>query len=253
MTGYFEITEMSQSFGGILALQEMNVSVAKGEVFGVVGPNGAGKTTLLNCICGVYLPNTGTLTLDGVDLTGRRPHRIAAAGIARTFQHADFFAEMPVLDFLLLSRLQFQNKSLVACALGLPTVRRSERAERARAWEILERFGLAKVGKEHLGNLSYGTRKVIDVCRALLPEPQVLLMDEPTSGTSAADRDLLRDLVKQLREDGLTTVIVDHDVAFISDVCDRLLAMSFGKPLAVGTPHEVLSRQDVIEAYVGLE
>jgi branched-chain amino acid transport system ATP-binding protein len=253
LTGYFSISGMSQSFGGIVALDDVSVSVAKGEVFGVIGPNGAGKTTLLNCICGVYVPDRGQLLLDGADLTGKRPHRIAEAGIARTFQHADFFAAMPVTDFLLLSRLRYQTTSLTATALGLRGARRSERAERERAWEMLERFGLEQAGRSVLGSLPYGTRKLLDICRALLTEPSVLLMDEPTSGTAAADRELLRRIVGQLRDDGLTTVVVDHDVAFITDVCDRLLAMNFGRQLAVGEPHEVLARPDVIESYVGLE
>lgn len=118
---------------------------------------------------------------------------------------------------------------------------------------MLERFDLESAGDSLLGSLPYGTRKLLDICRALMTEPSVLLMDEPTSGTAAADRELLRQIVGGLRGDGLTTVIVDHDVAFITDVCDRLLAMNFGRPLAVGQPHEVLARQDVIEAYVGLE
>lgn len=253
MTSYFTVSEMSKSFGGIVALDQVSLSVEKGEVFGVIGPNGAGKTTLLNCICGVYAVDHGRLQLDSADLTGRRPHRIAESGIARTFQHADFFAGMPVIDFLLLSRLQHQTTSLTICALGLPRARRTERQEHARAWQMLERFGLRDVGSSLLGSLPYGTRKVVDICRALMTEPSVLLMDEPTSGTAATDRDLIRDIVGGLSSEGLTTVIVDHDVAFITDVCDRLLAMNFGRPLAVGKPHEVLARQDVIEAYVGLE
>jgi branched-chain amino acid transport system ATP-binding protein len=253
VTGYFEISGMSRSFGGITALDDVSVSVAKGEVFGVIGPNGAGKTTLLNCICGVYAPDRGRLLLDGTDLTGRRPHRVAESGIARTFQHADFFAAMPVIDFLLLSRLKHQTTSLTMCALGLPRARRTERAEHDRARQMLERFGLEQAGGSELGSLPYGTRKLLDICRALMTEPRVLLMDEPTSGTAAADRELLRHIVGSLREDGLTTVVVDHDVAFITDMCDRLLAMNFGRPLAVGKPHEVLARQDVIESYVGLE
>ena len=253
MTGYFDIEHVTQKFGGIVALDDMTVSVNEGEVFGVIGPNGAGKTTLLNCICGVYLPATGRVVLSGETLTGRRPHRVAEAGIARTFQHADFFAEMTVLDFLMLSRLPHQTTSLTLCALGLPGTRRREKAERRRAVETLERFGLGSIKRADLGNLPYGTRKVVDICRALMTEPKVLLMDEPTSGTSATDRELLRDLIITLRDDGLTTVVVDHDVAFITDVCDRLLAMNFGKALAVGTPAEVLARQDVVDAYVGLE
>jgi branched-chain amino acid transport system ATP-binding protein len=253
MTGYFEISDMTQSFGGITALDGVSMSVAKGEVFGVIGPNGAGKTTLLNCICGVYSVDRGRVLLDGTDFTGRRPHRVAASGIARTFQHADFFASMPVMDFLLLSRLPHQTTSLAVCALGLPRARRTERQERDSAWRMLARFGLEDVGRADVGSLPYGTRKLLDICRALLTEPSVLLMDEPTSGTAAADRELLRGIVDGLRDDGLTTVIVDHDVAFITDVCDRLLAMNFGRTLAIGQPHEVLARQDVIESYVGLE
>jgi branched-chain amino acid transport system ATP-binding protein len=249
--GYFDVMEMAQRFGGILALKDMSFSVERGEVFGIIGPNGAGKTTLLNCICGVYRMDGGRVVLDGTELTGSKPHKIVEVGITRTFQHADFFAEMSVEDFLLLSRLKTQVTSLANCALGLPRARCSERDEHRRAREMLARFGLVDIALERLANLPYGTRKVVDICRALMPE--VLLMDEPTSGTSAADRELLRGMVHQLRSDGLTIVVVDHDVGFISDVCDRILAMNLGRPLATGAPHDVLTRPEVIESYVGLE
>lgn len=251
--GFFEIDGLTQRFGGIVALDDISMSVGPGEIFGLIGPNGAGKTTLLNCVCGVCTPDSGRVTLGGAELTGRLPHQVMRAGVARTLQAADFFAEMTALDFLLISRLDHQVTSLAACALTLPHVRRRERAERRRAVAMLERLGLSDVALQELGALPYGVRKLLDAGRALLTEPRLLLMDEPTSGTSAADREALRQLVMGLRTDGITTVIVDHDVAFIADVADRLLAMNFGRRLGEGPPADVLHRPDVLEAYVGLE
>jgi branched-chain amino acid transport system ATP-binding protein len=253
MSGFFTIDGLTQRFGGIVALDDISLSVDEGQIFGLIGPNGAGKTTLLNCVCGVYTPASGRVTLGGTELTGRLPHQVMRAGVARTLQAADFFAEMTALDFLMLSRLDHQVTSLTACALGLPYVRRRERAERQRALAMLGRLGLDGVAGHELAGLPYGTRKLLDVGRALLTEPRLLLMDEPTSGTSLADREALRELVTGLRADGITTVIVDHDVAFIAEVADRLLAMNFGKRLGEGTPAQVLQRPDVLEAYVGLE
>lgn len=244
---------LTQRFGGILAIDDLSVSVSRGEVFGLIGPNGAGKTTLLNCVCGVYLPARGRVVYAGRDITGRRPHRILTEGIARTFQAADFFGDMTVVEFLVLSRLRRQASSVTASLLGLPSVRRSERAERSLALDMLDRLDLVHLAGLRVGGLPYGARKLLDVGRALLAGADLLLMDEPTSGTSLADREALRRLVGEIRADGVTTVIVDHDVAFIADVADRLLAMNFGKALGVGTPREVLERPDVLEAYVGLE
>lgn len=201
----------------------------------------------------VYIPQSGHISVLGNEVTGLRPHRIAAAGVARTFQGADFFAEMPVIDFLLLSRLRYQATSLTGSILGLPRVRRSERGERARALGMLHRLELRDLADHPVGGLPYGVRKLLDVGRALLTEPQLLLMDEPTSGTSTADREALRHIAREIHNEGVTIVIVDHDVSFIADVTDRLLAMNFGKAIGVGTPAEVLARQDVLEAYVGLE
>jgi branched-chain amino acid transport system ATP-binding protein len=250
---YLQVEGLTRRFGGIVAVEDVSLRVAAGEVFGLIGPNGAGKTTLLNCICGVYVPQAGRVVLDGNDLTGKRPHKVMAAGVARTLQAADFFAEMSVLDFLRLSRLDHQVTSLTLCVLGLPNVRRSERAERDRALAMLKRFGLDQLADHELGSLPYGVRKLLDVGRALMTEPRLLLMDEPTSGTSLADREALRDLVGELRAEGITTVIVDHDVGFIAEVSDRLLAINFGRALGEGPPEEVLRRPDVLEAYVGLE
>jgi branched-chain amino acid transport system ATP-binding protein len=250
---FLDVQGLTQRFGGIVAVEDVSLRVAAGEVFGLIGPNGAGKTTLLNCICGVYVPQEGRVILDGLDLTGKRPHKVMAAGVARTLQAADFFAGMSVLDFLRLSRLEQQVTSLTLCILSLPKVRRSERAERDRAMAMLKRLGLEHLADHELGALPYGVRKLLDVGRALMTEPRLLLMDEPTSGTSLSDREALRQVVGELRAEGITTVIVDHDVAFIAAVSDRLLAINFGRALGEGAPEEVLRRPDVLEAYVGLE
>jgi branched-chain amino acid transport system ATP-binding protein len=252
-TNALTISDLSQNFGGVKAVAELSFSVGAGELFGVIGPNGAGKTTLLNCVSGLHHYSQGDITLGGTRLTGRTASQIANLGVARTFQAADFFPEFSVLDYLLLGRYRFCCRSLVRNALSTRGARRAERAERDRAADLLAEFDLAQYRDVEAGVLPYGTRKLLDVLRATLMEPVLLLLDEPTSGTTVADRESLRTAVARIRDLGVTTVIVDHDVRFISDTCDRALAMNFGRELGTGKPDELLARTDVRESYVGLE
>jgi branched-chain amino acid transport system ATP-binding protein len=248
-----EVHAAAVRFGAIHAVNGISFSVAPGEMFGVIGPNGAGKTTLLNAISGLIPLATGTISMDGQDLRGLRPDQITALGVGRTFQAAEVFNDFTVLDYMLLGRLTKQRKSILAAALRIPALVRSDRADRAAAMDLLARYDLAPAAQRLLRELPYGVRKLVDLLRSLFGGNKLLLLDEPTSGTASEDRQLLRQVLAAARSEHVASVIVDHDVQFVTDLCDRILAMSFGEELGVGTPAEVLGRADVQAAYVGLE
>jgi branched-chain amino acid transport system ATP-binding protein len=241
------------AFGGLKAVDDVSFVVAPGETFGIIGPNGAGKTTLLNAVSGLVPLQQGTVRLDGAELHGLRPDQRTARGVSRTFQAAEVFNEFRVRDYVSLGRLSGQRQSVVGAALRLPGIIRAERAERADVERLLATYGLSHIADEVLRELPYGVRKLVDILRALFGRPLVLLLDEPTSGTATSDRVALREALQQAGQDGLTTVVVDHDVQFVSDLCDRLLVVDFGQELGTGAPAEVLARADVRAAYVGAE
>lgn len=239
------------AFGGIRAVDGVSFRVEKGTTLGIVGPNGAGKTVLLNCINGVYRGLKGEVRLAGSRIDALRPHAIAGLGIGRTFQSTQQFKDFRVVDYVMLGRLSQQPRSLIACALALPRVRSRERTERDAARSVLETLGLAAVAGHRLSDLAYGIQKRVDMARAIACEPDLLLLDEPTSGTTTAERAAVAEAVDQMAGAGRTMVIVDHDVNFIAQRCHALLVMNYGKVLAAGEPREVLARREVIEAYLG--
>lgn len=246
------VTDLTRSFGGLRAIEGVSFDVGPGELFGIVGPNGAGKTTLLNCISGVDPPQSGSVWLGDRRLTGVAAHRIAALGVARTFQSADFFGELTVQDYVMVGCAARASTSVLASGLGLRSARRTDREETVVVLDLLEEFNLIDVASVRLENLPYGTRKIVDILRALNGRPRVLLLDEPTSGTSAEDRLSIRGLLSKIKSQGVSILVVDHDIRFISDTCDRLLAMNFGRRLGLGKPAEVLNMPDVVASYVGL-
>jgi ABC-type branched-subunit amino acid transport system ATPase component len=251
--GVLRIDNVSKSFGALKAVDGLSFSVEPGQLFGVIGPNGAGKTTLLNCISSVFGVDSGAITLDTRSLHKLRAHQVSAIGVARTFQAADYFGGFTVFDYALLGRLRFGAKSMIGAALGLPAIRRSEARERRVTAAALEQYGLLGQKDELASELPYGTRKLLDVVRAVLMDPSLLLLDEPTSGTTAADRQALRTVLEGIAAQKITTVVVDHDVSFVADTCHRALAMNFGRELGQGKPAELLARHDVREAYIGLQ
>jgi branched-chain amino acid transport system ATP-binding protein len=245
------IRELGRDFGGLRAVDGIDLDVERGQIVGVIGPNGAGKTTLLNCVSGLLRPNRGTVIFDGRNIERLPAYRVARLGIARTLQLAEHFKNFRVADFVLLGRMEYLPKSLWACGFSLPAVRRKEKQQVKIVSDLLERFDLTEYRKVMLRELPYGTQRLIDLVRALAMEPQLLLLDEPTSGSSEFDRRALRRYLATLRDEGLTTVVVDHDVRFVSDTCDHVMAMALGRPLSAGTPAEVLSNPEVVASYLG--
>jgi branched-chain amino acid transport system ATP-binding protein len=248
---FFTAEGLGIRFGGLSAFSDVTFGVQEGEMYGVIGPNGAGKTTLLNCISGVLRPQHGSVYLRGQQLTRRRAHLVAGLGVARTFQTLENFGDFPVVDFVMLGRLRWRSHSFVPCGIALPGVGRRERDARGEALALLEKFGLRQDAERPIKELPYGTQKMVDVLRALASEPELLLLDEPTSGSSQAEREVLRDMMQALRASGTTTIVVDHDVGFIASSCDRVMAMAFGRQLAEGSAAEVLAHPDVVASYLG--
>lgn len=250
-TPLLRMEEAELHFGGVYAVHGISLAVEREEMLGIIGPNGAGKTTLLNCISGVLPLSGGRIFFDGERIDSVAAHKAAGRGIARTFQIAESFRSFSVLDYVLLGRNAWRPKSLWLCSAGLRSVRRADRQQVAIAESLIEKYKLAEFRHSLLRELPYGHQKLADIVRALAAEPRLLLLDEPTSGSSAEERLMLREVMHELRAEKISTVVVDHEVGFISDCCSRVLAMASGRQLAVGTPEEVLARPEVIDSYLG--
>jgi len=246
------VAHVLRTFGGIRAVDDLTFHVTPGETLGIIGPNGAGKTVLLNLINGVYAIETGTIELDGERIDGLRPHQVAALDVARTFQSTEQVRDFRAVEYVMLGRLRNQVSSIFACGLNLPMVSRSERNERRIALETLDRFGLAQVAGERMSELPYGVQKLVDIARAIASRPRLMLLDEPTSGTTSDERTSISAVLEDVAASHITLLIIDHDVSFISGVSDRLLVMNYGRLLAEGAPGEVLARTEVIDAYLGI-
>jgi branched-chain amino acid transport system ATP-binding protein len=236
---------LSMNFGGFRALDGVDITVRRGEILGLLGPNGSGKSTWINCVSGVYRPSAGRVTFAGKEVTGRQPHRMYHAGLGRTFQRLENFPEMTVTENLLLA-LQ-EKKGTVPSRL----FKHDEHAERDRAAELVEFMGLERVAHLPIRILSYGQQKLADLAMVLMPDPEVVLLDEPMAGVNPA---LIEDIVERistLNRQGKTFVIIEHNLKVVMDLCDRLVVLDHGEKLAEGLPEEIQHNEDVLEAYFG--
>ncbi len=248
----FAANNISINFGGIKAVDGVTFDVAKGEVFTIIGPNGAGKTTIFNLVSRIYEPSGGKLTFEGADITGVPPHRIAALGIARTFQNIERFEHATVLHNLLIGRHTHRQTGFWSEVFFTSATRRAEIAAREKAEQVIDLLDLQHHRDSMVAGLPYGVRKVVELARALCTEPKLLLLDEPSSGLNVEETADMAFWIQDIQHElGISVLMVEHDMSLVSKVSDRVLAMNMGEALASGTPAEVQSDARVIEAYLG--
>ena len=243
---------LSISFGGVQAVDDVSLAVEPGLVFSIIGPNGAGKTTLFNLMSGLYLPAQGRVRLAGEDVTRLVPEQLARRGLSRTFQNLQIFFRMSALDNVMVGRHRHESTGILADLLHLPVVGRQNQATRDAAAAALARVGLAAAAERPAGSLSYGGLKRLEIARALASEPKVLLLDEPAAGCNAVETSELEAIIRGIVRDGVTVVLVEHDMRLVMNVSDRIHVLANGRTLAEGTAAEVRANPAVIEAYLGI-
>ncbi|MBU0734737.1 MAG: ABC transporter ATP-binding protein [Proteobacteria bacterium] len=253
-TAYLEIKEISVSFGGIVALSGVSFNVEKGELAAIIGPNGAGKTTLFNSVFGIYPPDSGDILLEGNSLRNLKPHKIAEAGIARTFQNIELFTNMTVIENLMLGRHMHIGAGVLSGALFYGKACREEISSREKVEEIIEFLEIERVRKKRVGSLPYGIQKRIELGRALAMDPRVLLLDEPTAGMNVEEtEDMARFIIDIKEEMDMTIMMVEHDMGVVMDLAERIMVLDFGQKIAEGTPEVIARNPKVIRAYLGEE
>jgi branched-chain amino acid transport system ATP-binding protein len=250
----FRADDIAIRFGGIRAVDAVSFDVQQGEVFSIIGPNGAGKTTIFNLISRIYQPTSGRLFFQERDITDVPPYRIAGLGIARTFQNIELFPQATLLQNLLIGRHCHSTVGVISQLAFLPNVRREELHHREKVEEVIAFLGLERYRDTLIANLPYGVRKVVELGRALCIEPKLLLLDEPSSGLNVEETEGMGFWIEDIKKDlGITVIMVEHDMNLVRMVSDRVMALNYGKVIALGTPDEVQNHPEVVRAYIGGE
>jgi branched-chain amino acid transport system ATP-binding protein len=248
-----ELKKVSRQFGGLQALNHVNMLVPKNKVVGLIGPNGAGKTTLINNISGLDHPSSGTISFEGQDIQRATPHRITRLGIARTYQNIRLFGEMTAFENLLIGQHGLGHASIIDSLIFSPRYRREAQTQKEAAQALLRRFNLESVADTRAATLPYGDQRRLEMARALATNPHLILLDEPTAGMNPIETEQLGQQIIRLQEDGLTVLVIEHDMSLIHQVCDEVYVLNFGQIIAHGTPAEIKDNSVVIEAYLGKE
>jgi branched-chain amino acid transport system ATP-binding protein len=246
-----EVSGITQVFGGVTALEDVSFSIARGDITGVIGPNGAGKTTLFNIISGIYTQTSGRVFLDGSDISGLPPEKLAYLKMVRTFQNIELFGGMTVLENVMVGLHTRSSSGLLACSLRMPWSRTEETRIREGALKWLEFTGITDLADVTAANLPFGKGRMLEIARALAVEPNIILMDEPAAGLNSQETLGLARLIKQIRDLGITVVLVEHDMELVMDICDRIVVLNLGRKLAEGTPRDIQENHEVIAAYLG--
>lgn len=253
MSSILTVTGVTQKFGGLCALSDINIHIEPGEIVGIIGPNGAGKTTLFNLIAGFYAPTAGKVFFKGEDITSLKPYQRTRIGLARTFQNINLFADMSVMDNALVGQHCRMTYDPISAMLSLPNKHKQERASRKEVMEMLDFMGLADVAEEKAGSLSYGKQKNLEIARAMATRPELLLLDEPASGLNTQELDQLSQRVLAMRDRGITVVLIEHKMDVVMTISHKVMVLNFGETIAFGPPEAVSADPHVIEAYLGKE
>jgi len=248
-----EVSAITQLFGGVTALEDVSFSAAKGAITGVIGPNGAGKTTLFNIVSGIYTQTSGRVILEGRDISGLPPERLARLGMVRTFQNIELFGAMTVHENVMVGLHTRSSSGMLACSLKMPWCLVEERRIREEALRWLDVAGIGDLAEVTAGNLPFGKGRLLEIARALAVEPRIILMDEPAAGLNSHETLGLARLIRSIRDMGITVVLVEHDMELVMDICDRIVVLNLGRKLAEGTPREIQENPEVIAAYLGDE
>jgi branched-chain amino acid transport system ATP-binding protein len=248
-----EMEKISQEFGGLRAVDGINLQINEKQIFGIIGPNGAGKTTLFNIITGIYIPTEGNLIFKGKKINQEAPHSIARMGIGRTFQNIRLFNKLSVLDNVRVGCHGVTRSGFWSGMLGLPASRKEEKLIQARAQDLLEMVGLYDKRYEYADNLAYGEQRRLEIARALALESSLLLLDEPGAGMNSIEKEDLMGLIRLIRDEHhITILLVEHDMNLVMNICERIAVLDYGRKIAEGTPSEVKNDEKVIQSYLGV-
>jgi branched-chain amino acid transport system ATP-binding protein len=247
-----EIQDVLVNFGGVTALDKVNLHVNECEIAALIGPNGAGKTTVFNIVTGYYTPTSGSVIVDGESMLGLRPYQIARKGLGRTFQNIRLFGDMTAVENVATAADALNKSGLVGSLFGVPRSRRDEKASMEKAHELLRFIGLDHRALQMAKNLPYGDQRRLEIARALALNPKVLLLDEPAAGFNPQEKVELGELIRKIRDRGFAVLLIEHDMSLVMDISDRVSVLDFGQKIAEGTPAEIQNNQRVIDAYLGV-